>query len=154
MSIISQLLKLADQIDDKNINVDQLITKPQLFTYVNPDSVDGLLKDGFHLKKDELLVAYPSRIPENVLPNSYLQGKVPIKISILKLDKSSDKYSIFLIYKGQRERLTKDQIKTFCDKPELFQNFVKKIGLKDTPKIGIQCMDDFDIPPFALKSVE
>ena len=154
MSIISQLLKLADQIDDKNINVDQLITTPQLFTYVNPESVDELLKSGIHLKKDELLIAYPARIPEDVLPNSYLQGKVLIKISVLKLDKSSDKYSLYVIYKGQREQLTKDQIKIFCDKPELFQNFVKKIGLKDTPKIGIQGLDDFDIPPFALKSVE
>ena len=152
--IISE--SLIDSLPETHPNIDQLIIKPYLFFYVPIEQAEAIQKAG--IKSGNGIYAYFSRIPEIPKYAEYLKKNVPVKISIAKLIRSSDKVRVrgvnFPKYEDKELILKEPQLQQMAEKGDKFFEFFKNARtLEEVPKAKIEFQDGI-IPAFTFKVLE
>jgi len=170
-----QKLNANSRIDD-NQNVDQLITKPNLYAYVLNDKAENIEETGIqNISKDEeyknhfknvdpiinkCVLVYFCRIPSQGLDNTqkFLETHSPIRISLMKMKRSENGFKIyaFKFPNDTNNKLTEikpDQLESLCRKESSFFKYFKDSNdelLKDVPMAAIYCPDG-TLPGFCCK---
>jgi len=150
-------LLVAESLMDKepvdHPNIDQIIVKPYLFYYVPLDMVKMIQKDG--IRGSEGVYAYFARIPQIPKYAEFLKHHLPVKISIAKLIRSSEKVRVrgvnFPKYEDKELILKEPQLQKMAEKTDKFFKFFNNArSLEEIPRAKIE-FEDGVIPPFAFK---
>jgi len=144
---------LADTISKPHPNIDQIIIKPYLFYYVPKDEVDIIQKEG--IKAEDGIDAYFARIPEIPKYQEFLKLHLPVKISVSKLIRSSDKVRVrgvnFPGYEDKELVLMVPQLEKMAEKTDkFFEFFENSDNLESVPKARIEFQNGV-IPTFTFK---
>lgn len=151
--LIDSFLKNLEKIPEKNINTDYLIPRPQLFFYCDEKDLEQIRQNGI-LLNSSTVVMYPARIPDDVLSSSSLVNKVPLKVSLSKLENSNDNFFVSLVYNNNQERINFEDVEKFSSKPEFFQNYLRKVGIDKCFYFTVGNSSGNTIPAFCIKAVE
>lgn len=144
-----------DNIINKFLNEDMLITKPSMYIYISKDKVNNVVKNGIQLS-DNRVSAYLSRLPEtNGEYEDFLDNNYPVQITFNRLKKIKDQ-NIKLIPVNididPKEKITEDILRNLKKKYSSYLNicYNDHIPLKDIPHIDIIFSKSF-IPGFICK---
>jgi hypothetical protein len=142
---------------DAHPNIDMIIPRPYLFHYVESDKSDDIKANGIPCN-DDGIVAYFIRIPEIPKYKEFLDSHNVVKISVLKLVKSTDRVVIkginFPKHGNEEIKLTEPHFKKITDMGDKFYKlFVSSKSLDDAPHATI-AFEQGIIPPFTFKVIQ
>lgn len=149
--------ELLTAMNGPHPNIDMLIVKPCLYTYVSNDKVEDAKENGLKPGEDKVIHAYFTRIPETVdMYSNYLKTHTPLKISISKLKGIKDqvvKIKPFNI-ENVGDTLNEDDIKKISKQNNLFFNyFTSSKDLSQIPHALIW-VEKGILPSFVFKVIE
>ena len=184
-SHFARVVQLLDDVSlirpQDNQNVDLLISKPNLYTYINKEKINLIeslgipttalidskypeLRDYFINLRNETpqykncVLAFFCRVPETI-PNSqrFLEQYTPIRILLSRIKRAKEDFKILTCnFPNNIHKLGEDEIHQLCQKEkDFYRHFAssKHPYFLDIPMAAIECKQGF-LPGFACKILE
>ena len=159
---------LANHKEQVHPNVDLLISKPSLIVYIPKEQLTDVEQKGISVAntteqdpiKTKSITAFFTRIPVTLSnTQEFLSVNSPVRISLLKIEKSKSPFKIFGVnFPGADDwiKLTRDDITKLCEISDKWYKYFAKSKcpqFSDIPHAAIYSEDGI-IPAFACKILE
>ena len=138
-------------------NVDMLIIKPMLYTYVSNRDVESVKKNGVRCGDDGYIHCYFSRVPESLDSyRDFLSNNTCVRVQVNKLEKIKDQKVRIVPFNlsGYDKDLLKDDVEKLAAKNNFFYNYFKRgMNIAEIPHAMI-LLENKILPSFAYKVLE
>lgn len=138
-------------------NIDMIVEKPYLFYYVSKDNEEQIQASGIPDQDGKGIVVFFERIPNIPAYQEFLSLHSPIKISVAKLLRISDRVKVVAIdfprFEDREVPLRKEDLEDLAKKGSSFYEYYVKVqDLERVPKAKVY-IENGVIPSLTFKNI-